>query len=242
MILLFISILPVIVILCYIYYRDKYEKEPFLILLKAFVGGLLSAIVTILVLAFTLQYFPKSENIFLASFYESFLEAGIPEEFFKFVFLYWFIWKNKAFNERFDGIVYAVFVSLGFACLENIMYVFENGVAVGFVRAVLSVPAHAFFGVIMGFYFSYAKFEPSRKGEFILKCLAYSMLIHGLFDFLLLYASKNSTISIGLALIVFVVFFVFVFFMWKIGFKKIKALSEASVVQTVENTNTSEGV
>jgi len=224
----------VIVILWYIYYRDKYEKEPLLVLLKAFVGGLLSAIVTILVLAFTLKYFPKSENVFLASFYESFLEAGIPEEFFKFLFLYWFIWKNKAFNERFDGIVYAVFVSLGFACLENIMYVFENGVAIGLVRAVLSVPAHAFFGVVMGFYFSYAKFEPARKREILLKCLAYSMLIHGLFDFLLLYASKNASISLGLALTVFVLFFVFVFFMWKLGFRKIKQLSDASKVSDAD--------
>jgi len=234
MLLIFISIFPVLFILFYIYWRDKYEREPLGLLIKAFFGGVLSAVVTVLVLWGLLPLIPDFDNIFLSSFIDAFVEAAIPEEFFKMLFLYWIIWKNKAFNEKFDGIVYAVFVSLGFACLENIFYVFSNGVAIGLLRAVLSVPAHALFGVIMGFYFSLAKFEPEYKTEYLIKALFFSILAHGIFDFLLFFISKSASENLGLALLAFVCFFVFVFILWKKGFKKIKQHSDASVFKNPE--------
>jgi len=224
-ILLFISIFPVLVILFYIYKRDKYEKEPIGLLIKAFFAGVLSAVVTIVVVVLAMPYLPRFNDLFSSSLVESFLEAAIPEELFKFLMLYWVIWRNKNFNEKFDGIVYAVFVSLGFACLENIFYVFENGVAVGLLRAVLSVPAHALFGIIMGFYLSLARFSPGQKGSYIFKSLFFSMLAHGIFDFLLFYGSKNAEVSLVVALLAFLLFFVFVIWLWRLGFKKLKQLT-----------------
>ncbi|OPZ97909.1 MAG: Protease PrsW [Bacteroidetes bacterium ADurb.Bin408] len=223
--LLFISIFPVLVILLYIYKRDKYEKEPIGLLIKAFFAGVLSAVITIIVVVLVMPYLPRYDSLFSAALVESFIEAAIPEELFKFLMLYWVIWKNKNFNEKFDGIVYAVFVSLGFACLENIFYVFENGVAVGLLRAVLSVPAHALFGIIMGFYLSLARFNPENKGSLILKSLVFSMVAHGIFDFLLLYGSKNAQVSIGIMLLAFLLFFIFVIWLWRLGFKKLKQFS-----------------
>lgn len=234
--LLFISIFPVFVILFYIYKRDKYEKEPIGLLIKAFFAGVLSAVIAVAVVVFTMPYLPRFDNLFASAFVESFIEAAIPEELFKFLMLYWVIWRNKNFNEKFDGIVYAVFVSLGFACLENVFYVFENGVAVGLLRAVLSVPAHALFGIIMGYYLSLARFNPENKGSYIFKSLFFSIVAHGIFDFLLLYGSKNASVSIGIMLLAFLLFFAFVIWLWRLGFKKLKQFS----LPPVNNENTPE--
>lgn len=239
MLLLAVSVLPVFLILIYIYRRDKYEKEPLGLLVGSFFGGVLSAALTVGLLLAILPFIPKPDNIFMASVMEAFAEAAIPEEFFKFLVLYLIIWKRKAFNEMFDGIVYAVFVSLGFACIENIFYVFGNGLAVGLLRAFLSVPAHALFGVIMGYYLSLARFNPEKKGYYITLSLVYSTLAHGIFDFLLFYASKNATENLGLALLAFVVFFVFVILLWRQGFRKLKKHSAASalMMQAQEDIN-----
>ena len=76
----------------------------------------------------------------------------------KFLAFYVFFWKERNFNEKFDGIVYAVYIALGFAGIENIVYAFTGGVGVGLVRALTAVAAHALFGVVMGFYFGLAGF------------------------------------------------------------------------------------
>lgn len=233
MLLLAISILPVIIILIYIYRRDKYEKEPIGLLIKSFFGGVLSAVLTVLLLMVLLPVIPKPTDVFLLSIFEAFVEAAIPEEFFKFLILYLIIWRHKAFNEMFDGIVYAVFVSLGFACIENIFYVFSNGVLVGLLRAVLSVPGHALFGVIMGYYLSLARFNPEQKNLYIIKSLFFSTLAHGIFNFLLFYTSKNAENNMLIALTAFVVFFIFVFILWRIGFRKLKKHSEASAFKNL---------
>lgn len=127
MLLIAISTLPVVIILGYVYYRDKYEKEPLGLLIKTFMGGILSAIVTLVVLTPLDGLFPVPDGILNNAIIKAFAWAAIPEELFKFMFLYWIVWKNRNFNENYDGIVYAVFVSLGFACLENIFYVFQHG-------------------------------------------------------------------------------------------------------------------
>src|SRR5574344_2405504 len=107
LIVLVLALLPVVVLLAYIYFRDKFQKEPARVLAKAFLGGLLAAVAVIVVMS----PFPQviSPNAVKNSFYSAFCLAALPEELFKFLFLYWFIWKNPAFDEYFDGIVYAVF-------------------------------------------------------------------------------------------------------------------------------------
>lgn len=126
--LLAISILPVLVILIYFNKRDKYEKEPIRVLLRAFSGGLY-ATALLFILFFILgtrsdsSFTSFTNNTFFSSFLDAFVSAAIPEEASKFIFLYILIWKSIHFNERFDGIIYSVYVSLGFACVENIFYV-----------------------------------------------------------------------------------------------------------------------
>ena len=155
--LLALSVLPVILLLIYIYRKDKYEKEPIGLLILSCLGGMI-AIPLDLALVTLIESMIYSSSTFFSAFFE----AGLCEELCKFVILFLIIWWNKNFNEYMDGIVYAVFVGLGFACVENVLYVFEGGIATGIVRALLSVPAHFLFAVVMGYFFSLAKFDCSR--------------------------------------------------------------------------------
>ena len=185
--LLLLSLTPVCIILIYIYYRDKYEKEPFHLLFEGLVAGG--------VMVFPILYFEQLiQNLGSAftglglAFWSAFMVAALVEEFFKFLAVYFLLWKNPNFNEEFDGIVYAVFVSLGFAMIENIFYVFtnESGYQVGLMRAFTAVPAHAMFGVMMGYRLGLAKFVPSKRGRFLLASFFVPFVFHGLYDFILM--------------------------------------------------------
>lgn len=227
--LITISVLPVIIILLYIYRRDKYEKEPLGLLLKAFTGGIFSAIAVILLLSPLNGIFPPIESVLNNALFNAFAWAAIPEELLKFLFLYWIIWKNRNFNENFDGIVYAVFVSLGFACLENLLYVTQHGISVGIMRAALSVPAHALFGVIMGYYFSIARFSDTSTALNLFKSLLYAIIAHGIYDFIIFWYIGTAEAEPLFSLILVIVFVVFIVFLWRIGFRKIKHHVELSV-------------
>ena len=137
MILIAASLLPVVLLMAYFYYRDKFEKEPVKVLMKAFGAGILSVFPAILLA--TLMSLPDIETYSPAtrSFIRAFCEAAVPEEICKFALLYFFIWRDRNFNEYYDGIIYAVFVSLGFAGVENIMYVVGEGIDVALTRGLL---------------------------------------------------------------------------------------------------------
>lgn len=216
---------PVLFFLFFIYQKDT-VKEPISLLMKCLFGGIVS-IAFALVLDAQIAHFKVFFNTpVLKTFYEAFLTAAIPEEISKFVVLYYLIWKSKEFDQRFDGIVYAVFVSLGFALVENIMYVLEGGFKVATLRAVLSVPGHGFFGVLMGYYFSNARFNPSSDTtRNILRSLYIPILFHGLYDYIIFYL-KN-VIDSPLLLLGLVIFFgILVVMLWRLGLKKIKLLRE----------------
>ena len=214
------SITPVIIFLFLIYNKDSI-KEPIGLLLKCFFGGFLSIILT-LILDKLLQPFGLGfSGPFLRSFFEAFLQAGLPEEFSKFILLYWLVRKRKEFDQHFDGIIYAVFVSMGFALVENLMYIYHGGLSVAFFRAVLAVPGHFFFAVVMGYYFSLAKFHKGpQKRTFILKSLLVPVIMHGLYDFTLIYAG-NSKDNRTLAAILMISFTLLVIRSWKHGLHKI---------------------
>lgn len=188
--LFILSISPVIIILFYIYYRDKYEKEPIHLLLKSLLAGILIVPIVIIVERFLSSFSIAFENLkYGKAFFNAFVVAAFSEELFKFAATYLLIWKHKEFNEKFDGIVYAVFVSLGFAMVENIMYVYssENGISVGLARAFTSVPAHAMFGILMGYHLGLAKFFPFIRGykRHLFDALWVPIVFHGLYDFIL---------------------------------------------------------
>lgn len=221
MLLIIVSVLPEFTILVYIYFRDKYEKEPLTLLLKAFVAGVLSALVTLVALSLASNVHLPEGSVFTGALIKAFVWAAIPEELFKFLFLYLLIWNNRNFNEYYDGIVYAVFVSLGFACFENILYVTDQGMTVGIMRALLAVPAHALFGVAMGYHFSLARFNDTSTSEHLGKSIAYAIMLHGIYDFLIFLYVGTTGISTLLSLILVIAFFAFVVGLWRAGLRKI---------------------
>ena len=168
--LLILSLAPVFIIAGYVYFRDKYEKEPIrLLLLSLFFGAL--TVIPIMFLESFLAGFAGLFSGLSAAAWNAFIVAAFSEELFKCIVLYLLIWKSRDFNEKFDGIVYAVFVSLGFAAVENVLYVMGNGVGTGISRAITAVPAHAIFGITMGFYFGMAKFYEKKRYQLKMKAL-----------------------------------------------------------------------
>ncbi len=219
--LLIVSLAPVFIIGGYIYFRDKYEKEPLQLLLLALFAGALT-VIPILFLERFLDGFTEMFSGLATAAWKAFVVAGFSEEFFKFLALYLLIWKSREFNEKFDGIVYAVFVALGFAGVENVLYVFEGGITTGITRAITAVPAHAIFGITMGFYFGQAKFFEKERSMMKKKALFYPVLLHGVYDFILFTGIEWLT----------VVFFGFVVFLYISGLKRIKKLSDQSIYNT----------
>lgn len=225
-----IAILPVVLLMIFIYRQDKYEKEPIKSLAKAFIGGMLSIPLDIIIVT-GIQQLAGDSAFTQTVFFSAFLEAGIPEELSKFLIFMIFIWRDKNFDEYFDGIVYATFIGLGFACVENIEYVFSYGFQTGVVRALLSVPGHFLFGVVMGYFLSMAKFHPEKRSTYLWSGLLLAMLAHGLFDWLLMVASVMPIVG-G---IIYLVFLWGDIKLWKLGLKYIRKQQENSRKQARVN-------
>ena len=206
------ALLPAIVLLRYIYRHDRIEKEPPALLLRLLLGGILSAFAAILletVGMWILPFFAEPEtelyNVLLA-----FCVVAVSEEAAKLFFLKKYSWRRPHFDYMFDGIVYAVFVSLGFAAFENIKYVFEYGLSVAVTRALLAVPAHMAFAVFMGIFYGRARCHANRGNMMraksnLLMAFISAMLIHGFYDACLM-------VGTDLSLIVFFGFVVFMYF------------------------------
>ncbi len=216
--LLFVSLAPVLIIAFYIYSRDRYEKEPFSMLIKALFAGILTVIPAVIIEKVLTGLSPLGDGLAYAG-YTAFVVAGFTEELMKFLAFYFFFWKDKNFNEKFDGIVYAVYISLGFAAIENILYVFTGGVGVGIVRALTAVPAHALFGIMMGYYFGLARFNATLRSLNLILAFLLPFVFHGLYDFILMSNSQ-------LLLTVFIPLFAY---FWVMGFRKMSRLSDASI-------------
>ncbi|WP_370003142.1 PrsW family intramembrane metalloprotease, partial [Winogradskyella sp.] len=167
-------------------FQDKYEKEPKGLLLLGFaLGAILSIIIVTLLYLFTDKLIPLTDEYSIwQQFVQAFFVVALAEEFSKYIIVKYFAQPRKAFNEPYDGIIYAVMVSMGFACTENIMYVLQGGYTTAFLRAFTAVPAHATFGILMGYYMGKAKFSNNR---FALNMagLFLAVLFHGAYDFFL---------------------------------------------------------
>jgi protease PrsW len=219
--LLILSFAPVFIIGGYVYFRDKYEREPVRLLIYALLAGALT-VIPILFLEQFLDGFTAFFPGLLAAAWKAFVVAGFSEELFKYIALYLLIWRSPEFNDKFDGIVYAVFVSLGFAAVENVLYVTGNGFYTGITRAITAVPAHAVFGVTMGFYFGMAKFFVKQRSQLKKKALFIPIVLHGIYDFILFTGFAWLTI----------VFIGFLIYLYYSGFRRIKILSKQSIYNT----------
>jgi len=184
--LLLTAIAPVCIVILYIYIKDKYEKEPKRLLLLSFILGAIVSILITTILYSGFDFFLPLENHFSIGqqFVKAFFVVGLTEEFSKYIIVRYVSQPRKAFNEPFDGIIYAVMVSMGFAATENIMYVIEGGYEVAIVRAFTAVPAHATFAIIMGYYMGKAKFS-NHKILLNFTGLFLAILFHGTYDFFL---------------------------------------------------------
>ncbi|MFO0508148.1 MAG: PrsW family intramembrane metalloprotease [bacterium] len=180
--LLAIALTPGAAIGLYIYWKDKHEREPLGLLVKSFFFGVISTLITLLISWPISRLVPLDPTSLTQQAVHAFLLVALIEEFSKFIFVRWVLYPNKNFNEPFDGIVYSVTVSLGFAGLENILYVMDGGVEVAILRMFTAVPAHASFGVLMGYFLGKAKFE-HKKGHYAIYALAVATLFHGAYDY-----------------------------------------------------------
>ena len=183
-ILIFLTLIPSILIGLFVYYKDKYEKEPLSLIFRAFLFGCLAVIPSIIIEQFFMFIQLDKFDIFLFAF----IGIALVEEGSKFFFLKKFLFPHKEFNEPFDGIIYAVMISLGFATVENFMYVFgsEDSFYVAFIRMFSAVPLHAACGVIMGYYVGEAKFEDNRANLLLFMAVLVATALHAFYDYFLL--------------------------------------------------------
>ena len=230
-IILVASLLPVVLLMAYIYKRDTFQKEPWPLLMKAFGFGVLSALLDMLV-ASLLQYLipqPASSPMNDA-LYTAFVGAALPEEFCKLLMLYLCIWKNRNFDEYYDGLEYAAFVGLGFAGIENVLYIMQGGLGLAVGRGIFAVPAHFFFAIFMGFFFSMARFHYEKRRLFLSLAYIIPVILHGTYDFLLMYMNNlNGTDAEQevdpMAGALYMVFLVFFFFVWRFAVKRVNKMS-----------------
>lgn len=187
--LFFISILPVVLLLLLVYKKDT-KKEPKNLLTKAFVFGLLSAVPIVIIELLVGLIMPKTITSHIFIFINTFLGVGIIEEGFKWLVTK-SIYKNNEFDETYDGIVYAVYASLGFAAIENVLFVLTGGMGIGLLRALTAVPGHAFYAIIMGYYMGLAKMfrlknDTSHEKKLLFIALLLPTLLHTIYDYLLI--------------------------------------------------------
>lgn len=204
--LLAIALAPGIAIGIYIYLKDKHEREPLSLLLISFFYGVLSTAVT-LAISWPLEFLVtiNQQNV-VHQFGNAFFKVALVEEFSKFIFIRFILYYNKNFNEPFDGIVYACMVGMGFATLENILYVFQYGAPTGFIRMFTAVPAHATFAVLMGYFLGKAKFTHRKEIYYSVVALLTPTIFHGAYDYFL-FISYVPGIWVGAALSLLVALF-----------------------------------
>lgn len=201
-----LAIAPTIAYIFWIYLKDKYDKEPINRLVKFFLLGVFMGVIA-LIIEFILLKLDILTG-YTSIIYISFIVAGMTEEGLKAFILIPNLLKERYFNEELDGIIYSVFLSLGFATLENLLYILKEDkstmIEVGLIRAIISVPAHMLFAITMGYYISKYKFSTDKfkKREYLILSVLIPILIHGVFDFILMIEYRWS-------IILFVVYIIF---------------------------------
>lgn len=231
-ILLFLAVLPIIVILIYVNSRDK-NKEPLALLIRLFIGGILSCGMVLMISGLISSINPalsptNNNKTLIEMIIYAFVSVALVEELCKWIIVYLFGYNNREFDEMYDGLVYAVFVSLGFAFIENILYVLvSNSINTAIIRALCAIPSHACDAIFMGYHMSIAreyKLKKNKKQERkqLLLSIIMPTILHGIYDFCLM-AGYNYLV---------LVFIVFMIFMYFTSIRKINEVSIAKVKLT----------
>lgn len=234
LILLFFAILPFILLLSYVYKKDN-NKEPFKLLIILFLLGIASCFLVLLISFLLKLFLPFMDTTGRSSFIDvmlyAFLGVGLVEELCKWLMVYLFGYRSKYFDEIYDIIVYSIFVSLGFAFFENILYVLLNQkLTLAFTRGVFSIPGHACFALFMGYYLCIAKVchikgKNNSKTKNLILSIIVPSLLHGIFDFCLMSGYKLFMFS----------FIIFIVILFIISIKKINEMSDYSNILKSKN-------
>lgn len=210
------AVTPAAWLLWTIYRKDSEQPEPTKWLVKAFVYGVMSVFLSFVISIPTSMMLGRdidkqTYSSFMEAITDSFLFAAIPEELAKLFMLWLLLRKNPFFDEHFDGIVYAVCIGLGFATLENVFYLLGgiedwSWISIGIARTLISVPAHYFFAILMGYYYSIYHFGIGRSLKTKVMILAAPVIAHGIFDAILFSMQIDQSLS-GIIMILFIVFF-----------------------------------
>ncbi len=185
------AVAPSLLIVWYIHKRDVYP-EPGRVLWATFGLGVLTVIPVIPIELVIASVVELVDNYALKGCLDAFFVAAIPEESFKLLVLLLYCYRHKEFDEPMDGVVYGVVASLGFATLENVLYVSSGGIGVAVMRALSSVPSHAAWGAVMGYFVGRAKYAHTGKVSMIIKGFVFAVILHGLYDFPLLSSAAAS--------------------------------------------------
>lgn len=230
-ILLIASLLPVVLLMAYIYKRDTFQKEPWPLLMKAFGFGILAALLDMLVASGLNFIIPKPSDTPLGdALYNAFVSAAFPEEFCKLLMLYICIWNNPHFDEYYDGLEYAAFVGLGFAGIENLLYIMQGGLGLAVGRGLFAVPAHFFFAIFMGYFFALARFRYNNRRRYLALAYLIPVILHGTYDAVLMYINNLNGTDMpqevdALAGALYVGFLVFFFFVWRAATRRVNKMS-----------------
>ncbi|HEY4602530.1 MAG TPA: glutamic-type intramembrane protease PrsW [Cerasibacillus sp.] len=203
------GIAPAIALMAFFYLRKHYS-EPLTLIVKTFIFGAL----LVFPLMF-LQYAFKTE-LYLGPLFHAYIVSGMTEEFFKwFIFMY-VVYQHTEFDTHYDGIIYAVSISLGFASLENIMYLLSHGIEYALTRAIFPVSSHALFGVMMGYHFGIAKIIKRRRTWNIFLALCLPFFLHGTYNYIL--QTNNEYWPFILV--------PFMIFLWAVGLYRVRVASK----------------
>lgn len=168
-----------------IFMRWDVFPEPTRTILVTFLWGMASIVPVLLAGLLFYEHLEAIADPFWRALAIAFLGAAIPEELAKFAVLYFYCMRHSHFDEPMDGLVYGMTASLGFAALENVLYLMNAGdgwAELALLRGFLSVPSHGLDGVIMGFFAGLARFEPQRAARWWIMALAAPIALHGLYD------------------------------------------------------------
>ena len=202
--ILITAVLPILGFIWWIYIKDKYEKEPPIKLFKYFILGVVGSFFAIGLEKFLITF--NLYNGIISNLFVAFVVVGLSEEGIKYILLIPTLLKEKDFNEKLDGIVYSVCLSLGIAAIENAIYLmserYEDYFELGITRGIISIPAHIMFAITMGYYISKYKFDNDKKNIYLVKAIIIPVLLHGFFDFILMIGSRW-------AIIIFIVYVIF---------------------------------
>ncbi|MEK4494334.1 glutamic-type intramembrane protease PrsW [Ureibacillus sp. FSL W8-0352] len=218
-ILLSAAIAPGLALFSYFYLRNQMATEPRKTLFRTFIFGLLITFPIMFI-----QYVLQEEELITNPFLLNVVFSSTMEEFFKWFIIFAFIYRHVEFDDPYDGILYGAAASLGFATMENLLYLLTFGIDTAFMRALLPVSSHALFGVVMGYYFGKSKFtKNNRSMEYLVLSIGAPLLLHFAYNSILMFEDYWVYLIAP-----------FMLFLWWFALRKVKLAHEHLIKHLIE--------